>query len=374
MQLIDIEYIMKKNIKSLIGVGLFAIIAVTVIILLKVNHQNSKEDNISQNEIETIEIELPTKDMLKSAADVIIYNGGFERNICEIVDSIDENFEFQDYWGYKNLGIANVDNHLNVRENPSPDGKLIGKMSKDAACEILEVQDGWAHVESGDIEGYVSMEYLYTGPMAVARATKIVTPVASVTASALKIREAPNTECKVITQVPTGEELKVLEINDGWVKVDMDDEDAYVALEYVDVAEKLTHAVSIKELMYGDGVSNTRVDMVQYAKQFVGNPYVWGGVSLTKGADCSGFVMSIYAKYGVKLPHSSRAQANMGTTVSLSDVRPGDLIFYTRGKTVNHVAMYIGNGQVLHASSPTTGIRISSMYYRTPYKAISLLQ
>ena len=109
-------------------------------------------------------------------------------------------------------------------------------------------------------------------------------------------------------------------------------------------------------------------------KQFIGNPYVWGGVSLTKGADCSGFVLSVYKKYGISLPHSSRAQANMGTQITMSEAKPGDLVFYAKGGRINHVAIYIGGGQVCHASSPKTGIKVSNAYYRTPSKVVRLLQ
>lgn len=276
------------------------------------------------------------------------------------------------YWGYTNLGIANVDNHLNIRETPGEDGKLIGKMSNNAACEILEVVDGWAHITSGKLDGYVSVDYLLTGPMAVTRAQQVVTLVASVETEVLRVREEPNVECPVITTVPYGEELEVRSVLDGWVEIDLDGEAAYVSAEYVTVSEKLHTAITMSELLYGEGVSDVRVDICQYAKQFVGNPYVWGGTSLTRGADCSGFVLSLYAKYGITLPHSSRAQANCGRRVALSQMQPGDLVFYTKGGSINHVAMYIGNGQVIHASSPSTGIRISSVNYRTPYVAVSL--
>ena len=113
-------------------------------------------------------------------------------------------------------------------------------------------------------------------------------------------------------------------------------------------------------------MSDVRVDLVQYAKQFVGNPYVWGGTSLTNGADCSGFTMSIYKKYGVSLPHHAASQAQLGTKVSLGEAKPGDLVFYAKNGSINHVAIYIGNGQVIHASSPKTGIKISGVNYRTP--------
>jgi cell wall-associated NlpC family hydrolase len=142
----------------------------------------------------------------------------------------------------------------------------------------------------------------------------------------------------------------------------------------VTVEEKLDTAITMTELLYGQGVSDVRVDLVEYAKQFLGNPYVWGGTSLTKGADCSGFVMSVFKKYGVKLSHSSKAQANEGTKISTSELLPGDLIFYANSRgSINHVAIYIGGGQVIHASNPKTGIRISKYNYRTPAKCVRVL-
>lgn len=276
--------------------------------------------------------------------------------------------EPQTYWGYTNLGIAHVDNHLNIRQEPNENGKLIGKLPKDAACEILSIDDkGWAHIKSGKVDGYCSTEFLYMGEEAVARGKEAASMIAVVNTQTLKVREEPNTDSVVITLIPQEEELEVVEIMDnGWVKFLLDDEEAYVSGEFVDVEERLEKAVTLTELLYGQGVSDVRVDLVQYAKQFVGNPYVWGGTSLTNGADCSGFTLSIYKKYGVSLPHHAASQAQLGTKVDYSQVQPGDLIFYAKNGSINHVAIYIGGGQVIHASSPKTGIKISGMNYRTP--------
>ncbi len=276
--------------------------------------------------------------------------------------------EPENYWGYTNLGIAHVENHLNIRQEPNESGKLIGKLPKDAACEILDIdENGWAHIKSGKVDGYCSTEFLYTGEEAIARGREVASMIAVVNTQTLKVREEPNTDSIVITLIPQEEELEVVEIMDnGWVKFLLDDEEAYVSGDYVDVEERLEKAVTLTELMYGQGVSNVRVDLVQYAKQFVGNPYVWGGTSLTKGADCSGFTLSIYKKYGVSLPHHAASQAQMGTKVDYNSAQPGDLVFYAKNGRINHVAIYIGNGQVIHASSPKTGIKISSWNYRTP--------
>ena len=331
--------------------------------------------SVSEERIEDVRVvewNITATDDAQAASTEDMVVAGIEEDFQEGLENIEQWEGPSDYWGYKNLGIANVENHLNIRETPGEDGKLIGKMSNNAACEILEISDGWAHITSGKLDGYVSMDYLLTGPEAIVRASEVVEPMATVTTEVLRVREQPNVDCPVITTVPYGEELEVLNVLDGWVEVDMDGEPVYVSAEYVTVAEKLSTAITMTELLYGEGVSDVRVDICQYAKQFIGNPYVWGGTSLTNGADCSGFVLSLYAKYGITLPHSSRAQANCGRRVALSEIKPGDLVFYTKGGTINHVAMYIGNGQVIHASNPRTGIRVSSVNYRTPYVAVSL--
>lgn len=270
-------------------------------------------------------------------------------------------------YGFSNLGIANVSNYLNVREEPSEDGKLVGKMSKNSGCEVMDISDGWAYIKSGKVTGYVKAEFLLTGKEARAHADEVATDMAVCNSGGLRVREEPSTESPVITLVAEGEELEVVEQLDGWVKIMLDDEEAYVSAEYVNIAKKLERAVTQTELIYGKGVSDVRVDLVNYAKQFLGNPYVWGGTSLTNGADCSGFAQSVFKNYGVSLPRTSAAQSAVGTKVSLSEAQPGDLIFYANNGRVNHVAIYIGGGQVIHASNARTGIKISNASYRTPY-------
>ncbi len=290
-----------------------------------------------------------------------------DEEILQTAEAQKEALGIDNLWGYTNLGIAQVDNHLNVRDKAGEDGELVGKMTKNAACEILSVEGEWAHIKSGKVEGYVHTDYLLTGEAAKQKAAEVVYTVAKVNTQTLKVREEPSTECPVITLVAQDERLEVVEQKpEGWAKIMLDDEEAYVSTDYCVVEEELETAVTMKELMYGNGISNTRIDLCQYAKQFVGNPYVWGGTSLTKGADCSGFVQSVFKQFGVSLPRSSRQQVGVGTKISLADAKPGDLIFYAKGGTINHVALYIGDGQVVHASSPKTGIRISNATYRTP--------
>ena len=159
---------------------------------------------------------------------------------------------------------------------------------------------------------------------------------------------------------------------DGWVEIELEDDlTAFASSQYLDVRYALNEAIKFSPLEEAAANSSRiRNSLVNYALQFVGNPYVWGGTSLTNGCDCSGFTMQIMKEYGVSLPHYSGSQAQMGTKVTSDTMRPGDLIFYANSSgTINHVAIYIGNGQIVHAASRKSGIKISSWNYRTP-KAI----
>lgn len=293
----------------------------------------------------------------------------------ENAEAEDTKEDDEKFCGYSNFGLANVDNYLNVREKADESADLIGKMPAGAGCEVYGKEDGWYHIKSGKVEGFVSADYLLTGDKAKKKAEKYIKEVATVTTTTLFVREEPNTECTILTMVPIEEELTVLETVDGgaWYKIEIDDEEGYVSGDYVEISQKLPRAMTISEVKYGQGVSNVRVDLVQYALQFVGNPYVWGGTSLTRGVDCSGFTMQVYAKYGVYLPHSSRAQPNCGRRISSKDAQPGDLFFYGSGGRINHVAIYIGGGRVVHASNRRDGIKISNAYYRSPICVVSYL-
>ncbi len=335
---------------------------------------SQEEEQVSGNSVE----ESGTENDVETAQDVL-NEDAIGSSAILISDKTAEDYELayerakNANWGYTNLGIADVSDNLNIRAIAAEDGRLVGKLPRNAACEVIDTDDTWAHIKSGSVEGYVSLEYLLTGVPAKYKAEELAVTVAKVTTDGLNVRAEANTDSEVITLVAQGEELEVAAVEGDWVKVLLDDDEVYVAAEYVEVSAELSTAVTMTELLYGQGVSDVRVDICQYAKEFIGNPYVWGGTSLTKGADCSGFVMKVFQKYGVKLPRTSRTQANCGTTIKVSEAKPGDLIFYAKGKTINHVAIYIGNGQVVHASSPKTGIKISNVSYRTPFKAVRVL-
>ncbi len=276
-------------------------------------------------------------------------------------------------YGYTNLGISCAEGNVNIRETADINGTLVGKLPENAGCEILGTEGEWTHISSGEVEGYVLSEYLLTGDEAVAKATEVVEYSATVNADVLRVRLEPSTDSEILATVSSGEELEVVSEDGDWVHVTVDGEDGYVSAEYVTCAYGLRDALTMTEARFGEGVSDVRASLVSFALQYVGNPYVWGGTSLTKGADCSGFVLAVYAQYGISLPHSSSAQSKYGTRISTSELQPGDLIFYGSGKSISHVAIYIGNGQIVHASSKRTGIKISSAFYRTPICCVSLL-
>lgn len=336
-----------------------------------------KEDNIAlaiklkQEEEEAL---LLAK-ILESQKEEILYELSEITENAGIGTFIDASISSKDYiaaangvsaYGYTHLGIANVENHLNVREAGEEGAKLVGKMSNNAACEVLSKDGDWYHIKSGEVEGYVFADYLLVGELAKIRADSVIVKEAESTSGGLRVREKPSTESGILTTMAEGERLEVLDENlNGWIKVLVDDQEGFISADFAEIKEELQTAMTMTELMYGEGVSDLRVDLCQYAKQFIGNKYVWGGTSLTKGTDCSGFTMSVFKNYGISLPHSSRAQAQMGKKISLSEAKPGDLVFYSGGGRINHVAIYIGGGQVVHASNPRTGIRVSSATYRT---------
>ena len=275
---------------------------------------------------------------------------------------------------YDNLGISSVDSYLNIRSEPREDGDIIGKMTSKSAGEILETsEDGkWYKIKSGPVTGYVSADYILTGQAAKDEALQVAELMAIVSTDRLNAREQPTQDSKIWTQISNNERYPVTEQLDGWVGIELDTSTAYVSTDYVDVRYALPEAVKFSPL---DGNQSLRNKMVNYGLQFVGNRYVWGGNDPHTGADCSGFVKYVYSHVaGITLPRTSREQARQGTPIKSSQMRPGDLIFYANGGgTVNHVAMYIGNGQIVHAASRRSGIKISTWNYRTPYRIVTML-
>lgn len=359
---------------------------------------------------------------------------------------------------YDNVGISVAADYVNVRKKPNTDSKVVGKLYRGSAAKIKDTVGDWVKIRSGHVEGYIKSEYLAIGFSAEKLVDKFGTKIATVNTETLKVREAKNTDCAVLTLVSGEESFEVLREDKEWVKIMVDgDTKGFVSKEYVDITVKFKKAVSIEEEREearkkaaaaaaaaqadapqqpaqsnsssqnssnsnsgssssnkgssssnkgssgksdssgksgssgnsggnsgnsgssgGESSSNSGGSVVgsgdgssiaSYALQFVGNPYVYGGSSLTNGTDCSGFSQAVFRKFGINLPRTSGEQAGVGKKISVSSARAGDLIFYARNGHINHVAICIGGGRVVHASNPTTGITTSNIGYRTPYCA-----
>lgn len=337
---------------------------------------------------------------------VEINSGYISADYCEVKYALNEgrklDLKAQAINQYDNLVIFKKSGYMNVRSTPENKGddNVIGKLTSKAAGDIIETLDGWYKIKSGTVTGYIAAdpELIATGQEAKDLAMQNATQMAIITTDVLNVRVEPNTDSKIWTQIVKDERYPVVDQQDGWVQIDLGsvdaedgsqdgDEKAYISTRdnNVEVRYALNEAIKFtpaKDSSSGassDGSGSStkqsrRSQLVNYALQFVGNRYVWGGTSLTNGVDCSGFTMRVMEKFGVSFPHYSGSQAQMGKKVTSATMKPGDLIFYagSNGK-VNHVAIYIGNGRIVHAASRRSGIKTSTWNYRTPVAIRSML-
>lgn len=286
---------------------------------------------------------------------------------------------------WKNTAVAiSSDNIINVRETPSSGGKKIAKMENgDAAKIISSSQDGnWVKVKSGKVKGYVWKKSLVKGGVKVEKlAQKYATTYAELKSDVrvLNLRQQKSLSARIMTQLKSDDVCKIEKEGEKWLKVKVNGHSGYVAKEYTETYRKFSTAEVLKKETKQTDADDSNVteevpafsesdeklgtQIVNYALQFVGNPYVWGGTSLTNGADCSGFVLSVYKKFGYSLPHSSASQANCGKKVEIKDLQPGDLVFYKHGSRIGHVIIYIGDGKAVEAMGKKWGIVRSNVNY-----------
>lgn len=298
---------------------------------------------------------------------------------------------------FEGICIAQVNDYVNVRSLPSEEGEILGKLYDESAGTIEEDVDGWFKITSGNVTGYVKSDYVVTGEAAEELAEEVGKRVATVTTETLRVRSEASTEASILGLIGEEEELTVTDETDEWVQVSIEEGDGWVSKEFVDLRTDFVQAESKEEekarlekeeaakeegrrkaaaveaktkgsqstVLGNGGGSSSGNAVASFASQFVGNPYVYGGTSLTNGADCSGFVMSVYANFGVGLPHSSSAMRGMGYGVSLAEAQPGDIICYS-----GHVAIYCGNNTIVHASTAATGIKYTSPANYKPILAV----
>ena len=316
---------------------------------------------------------------------------------------------------YADTAVAQVSDSVNIRASADENSESLGKLYNNGIGTVLETTDnGWYKIQSGSVTGYVKGDYVVVGDDALVQSAG--RRVATVNTETLKVRTTASTDAEVLGLVSGEDDLTVVdESTDGWVGVSTADGTGYVSTDYVTLDTEFTYAESKEEeaarlakeeaerkaaeeaarkaeekarkaeeakaakaaakksskssskssssssseKSYSAPSGSNGQAVVNYASQFVGNPYVYGGSSLTNGTDCSGFVMSVYAQFGISLPHSSSAMRSVGYGVSTSDMQPGDIICYS-----GHVAIYMGNNKIVLASNsapyPRGGIKISN--------------
>ena len=297
---------------------------------------------------------------------------------------------------------------LRLHESPSLDSPTLTLLAQGARYQVIEEVDGFAKLQIDmDLEGYVSTDYInitvefeqavsleeeaakaaeeqqlkQEAEAAIQNLEEVKRQAAQGSQESASGSSADSSAPGVIEANPEGDD----EINSSAPPVNAESpaaneteaqtpEQAGPSSSEVGPGGSASSGSSSAGVYVPDQVTTaTRSAIVAYAKQFLGNPYVYGGTSLTDGADCSGFVMSVFAHFGISTGRSSRDQAAKGKEIPVYSVQPGDLLFYASGDYINHVGIYIGGGQIIHSSTPKTGITITKSNYRTPYKAVTFL-
>lgn len=357
----------------------------------------------------------PTAGVTSAVADVMLKGDETTTTDTDVASNEAETVKS----AYADVAIAKVQDYVNVRSENNEDSEVLGKLYNNSAATVLETtDDGWYKISSGSVTGYVKSEYVVVGDDATVKSAGRRVATVNTETLKVRTSADENSEVLGLV-AGEDDLTVIDESTDGWVGVSTEDGTGYVSSDYVSLDTEFTYAESKEEeaarlakeeaerkaaaeaaakeeakknaasesnksskasneSKKSDTVEETADEessssdssseesysapsgsngqaVVDYACQFVGNPYVYGGSSLTNGTDCSGFVMSVYAQFGISLPHSSSALRSVGYGVSVDDMQPGDIICYS-----GHVAIYCGGNTIVHASNPSTGIKYTS--------------
>lgn len=266
-------------------------------------------------------------------------------------------------------GIVTTNSAVNFRKEPSTDSASIGKLYNDTRVAILDEAGGWYKVAYQGTVGYMSADYVAPQPI-----MNIECGGAKVTTAVLNMRSAPGTENSIVTKLYEGKIAKIIGINNGWFKVQYNGNTGYISPDYVTIVPYTASSGSSGSSSSGStsSANGTRQEIIDYAADLLGCKYVYGGTS-PSGFDCSGFTQYVFAHFGVSLSHSSATQYSNSVRIKKSELKPGDLVFFSQtsgSSKVGHVGIYVGDGQFIHAASPGKGVRYDGLddtYYVNHY-------
>lgn len=360
-------------------------------------------------------------DALSSAgafSDLSITEADIQIITADSLDSIPD-YDSETESEYEMLAIANVDNYVNVRALPNTDSDIVGKIYDGAVAQIDEYagdDNDWLKIHSGNVNGYIKAEYFIYGKDAADVAENYVTKYATINCDRLNVREKASPNSSRIGYLESNEKIAIDEFvsDNEWLKVTyLDTITGYISAEYVNITEEFTYARTVEEdnaikkaaeellarnqdktedkkenLTPSKAQTSTNVNaapptaystnselrgsIVAYASQFLGNKYVSGGNSLETGTDCSGFTSLIYAQYGYGLSRTPQGQyTSGGRSIDINQIQPGDVVCYSsNGSKCTHVGIYIGNGKIIHSSTPKRGVVTDSITACGPVLAV----
>lgn len=398
-------------------IACLAILGEAISVYASTNSPVATTDIASTDEIETIE--LPFLTISENDVNVYLSAGAFAETdshnfdsyiyTASVTDGIsvsDNDVEDEEFDEYYNLAIAHPDTYVNVRQEASTDSEVVGYIYRGAVGTILDSTtdsegNEWLYITSGNVTGYIFKEYFYSGQEAADKASDYLTHYATIQCSRLNVREEASADSSRIGYIENGEKVVIKEDLGEWLIVEYSENSSgYIAAEYVSKSEEFTYARTLEEdkqikdeeaklearkketetqataetltasvdLSTPPAATYTsnaelRQSIVANAMQYLGNPYVHGGSTLAGGTDCSGFTSLLYAQYGIGLSRIPQGQyTSNGRSVSYAEAQPGDIVCYSsNGSSCTHVALYIGNGQIIHSSTPRRGVITASI-------------